>query len=122
MPGDSPLDRQWVLTAPRSGQTFLVAGISVRQDALAQNGAGRHLFTLVREPDNTFDANAVQVFSGGLHIGYISSTYSAAWSLLLEPFQRLFCTVNVHGTIEQRSNGYKAVIDAPAPQDWLALG
>lgn len=35
---------------------------------------------LVREPDNKFDANAVQVWARGRHIGYIPKTQNAVLS------------------------------------------
>lgn len=62
------------------GPAVRVAGTSYRQDALEVVAGGRNFAgtrrrlltaTLVREPDNPHDSNAVRIDVGGVHVGYL---------------------------------------------------
>ena len=48
-------------------------------EALSDLGFGDPL-TLVREPENQFDENAIQVFSGSTLLGYVKREFAADWA------------------------------------------
>lgn len=46
--------------------------------------------TLVREPGNRFDRNAVQVWARGRHVGYISKDQNAALAMFIDSHGHLW--------------------------------
>lgn len=40
--------------------------------------------TLVREPDNTYDRNAIQVWARGQHIGYVKGTQNRSLAMSMD--------------------------------------
>lgn len=104
--------------APRTGATFLVSGVSYRQDALVRAGSGVHQFLLVCEPDNPYDKHAVAVYCSGNHIGYISAKISKRWAEAIARIERnTGKQVWVHGTVEDGELGLRAELNCPWPED-----
>jgi hypothetical protein len=57
-----------------SKSLFALVGMKHRgTEALVASLPQGEPLTLIREPDNKFDPNAVQVWARGLHVGYISA-------------------------------------------------
>jgi hypothetical protein len=104
--------------APRTGATFLVSGVSYRQDELRRAGVGVHQFLLVGEPDNPHDRHAVAVYCSGNHIGYISAKISKRWAEAITRIERdTGKQVWVHGAIEEGAVGLRAELDCPWPEE-----
>jgi hypothetical protein len=49
--------------------------------------------TLKREPDNAYDANAIQVFYGDVHIGYVEGPSAAFIAPKMDSGAQYTCTV-----------------------------
>ena len=70
-----------------------VAGISFRQDAASLCYAGQSL-TLLRDPENPHDVNAVSVFADGNHIGFIPATLNAGFAAYLDSGRQLCADID----------------------------
>jgi hypothetical protein len=104
--------------APRTGSTFLVSGVTHRQDELRRAGVGVHQFQLICEPDNPYDGHAVAVYCSGNHVGYISAKISKRWTEAISRIERnTGKQVWLHGTIEEGALGLRAELDCPWPED-----
>ena len=103
--------------APATGDTFLVSGVTYRQDALRRAGVRAHLFRLVCEPENPVDPYAVAVYCGPQHIGYVSAKISMRYAEAVRRVEQTGATLLVHGAIENGNPGFRAKIDCPWPED-----
>lgn len=57
---------------------FELAGVKFRREAyLSAKPVDGDVLTLKPEPTNKFDPNAVQVFKGDIHIGYVPREFSS---------------------------------------------
>lgn len=57
---------------------FELAGVKFRREAyLSAKVANNDVLTLKPEPTNKYDPNAVQVFKGEIHIGYVPREFSS---------------------------------------------
>ncbi len=102
------------------GETSVfVHGVSFRQSAIKKLGTGAHVFTLVAEPTNAHDANAVMVMGimngAVIHIGYLpagehSTLALHALALLRAPTGNLPA---VNGVVKKDSTGYLVDLRAP---------
>jgi hypothetical protein len=75
-------------------------------DAAAQLEPGSTL-TLIREPDNAFDAYAIKVMLEDLHLGYIERGQAAWISPLLDDGSEATATVT---HIEQRGKNHHPIL------------
>ena len=75
---------------------FFIAGVQFRtqaeQKTLASLTEGEVL-TLVPEPDNQYDSNAVKIMKGDAHLGYVPRRFSSEVSAALEVGATLTCAV-----------------------------
>jgi len=77
---------------------FSLAGVSFRRENFQQAAlVPGDLLTLKREPENKFDPNAIAVYKGALHIGYVPSE----WTRLLGSgtMECRVGTVRAHGAV-----------------------
>ena len=83
-----------------------VAGISFRQDAAFRCYTGQHL-TLIRDSANPHDKNAIRVFAGGEHIGFIPAEINAAFAAYLDSGRLLDAEIDhiVGGTTDKPFRG-----------------
>ncbi len=103
--------------APTTGATFLVSGVTYRQQALQSAGEGAHLFRLIREPTNQHDPDAVAIHCGDWHIGYVSAKVAHRYGEAVRRIEAGGSELWVHGVIEQDELGLHAQIDCPWPED-----
>lgn len=66
-------------------QRYAVVGMKHRkaEELVASLPHGEPI-TLVREPDNQFDRNAVQVWARGRHVGYVPKTQNAVLAQFID--------------------------------------
>jgi hypothetical protein len=60
--------------------------------------------TLIREPENPYDANAIQVWIDGAHVGYIPAKSNAALAASMDKSGK-----NVTGTFIRQIDGWPGV-------------
>lgn len=114
------LQRSRKLIAPRSDDDgrFLVSGVTHRHESLQAAGVGAKQFRLVRQHDNPHDQYAVQVLSGGIHIGFITAKNARRYWRAIERIEAAGFVLYVHGAIKaRRDGGLIAEIDCVWPED-----
>lgn len=79
----------------------LVAGRTHYQPQLAELGEGEHTATLLTEPDNEYDANAIMVLINDVKIGYVPRKI-AAYANKQVPPDGLHVPCTVHAPTEDR--------------------
>lgn len=82
-----------------SNQQLYVTGERYYQKPLTELGPGRHEATLLREPANEYDANAIMVRTKrGDKIGYVPKWRARSWAPYLDEMgcTELACTVEVY--------------------------
>jgi hypothetical protein len=78
------------------------------------------MFRLTREPTNPHDPNAVAVYCGTEHIGYISAKIARRYGEAVERVEADGSELWVHGAITRGGRGTAgliASIDCPWPED-----
>jgi len=75
---------------------FFIAGVQHRVGAVAtiKELMEGDLITLKPEPENKYDSNAIAIYSGGDHIGYVPKKFSAEISAAME-IEELGCVVTL---------------------------
>lgn len=64
---------------------YAIVGMKPRgTDALVASLPPDEPVTLVREPDNQYDSNAVQVWARGTHVGYVPRTQNAVLAKFID--------------------------------------
>ncbi|MDF2615438.1 MAG: hypothetical protein K0Q47_93 [Sedimentibacter sp.] len=61
--------------------------------------------TLVREPDNEYDKNAIAVYANEKQIGYLSSAYAATFAPKIDAGRRFEVNVDTIGSRTSKKNG-----------------
>ena len=91
-----------------------VAGIGYRQDAAATCRVGQAL-NLVREANNRHDRNAIAVFAGSDHIGYVSRDMNAGFAEYLDSGRDLDAEIHavVGGTEDKPTVGVVMAVYLP---------
>lgn len=76
---------------PNNRNLYAVVGMGHRDkseginvEAFLRSLPNDHPVVLVREPQNKFDRNAVQVWVGGRHVGFVPKTQNAVLSKFIE--------------------------------------
>lgn len=72
--------------------TTAVAGVSYKQDAVQFCHEGQQV-SLVREPKNPHDENAIKVTVGGRHIGYIGRDEAEGLARAIDTGDRLEASI-----------------------------
>ena len=86
---------------------FEVAGVMYRMAAYRQARVARgDRLTLVLEPDNKYDAKAIKVMKGDLHVGYVPKSHNKQLHEHVRCAAKMTCCVDAAW-----ANGCWAVVD-----------
>ena len=108
-------------TAPKPAEVqFQLAGANYRIDDFTRAKIGKgDTLTLVLEPTNVYDRNAVKVLKGDIHIGYVPRSYTALIheiirqkavpSLVVESAWSRGCTIGVSAELANVQTPFSTV-------------
>ena len=93
-----------------------VAGVSYRQEAVSRCYDGQSL-TLVRDRGNVHDQNAIKIFAGGEHIGFVPAEINQGFAEYMDSGRVLEAKIDriVGGEPEKPTKG--ALINLYLPAD-----
>jgi len=72
-----------------------VAGLQYHDGADLKYRPGERL-TLRREPTNPYDPNAIAIYRGNIHIGYLPKRYNIPYARLMDEGESLKCHVSFY--------------------------
>ncbi len=83
-----------------------IAGVGYRQDAASRCYEGQNL-ALIRDSENSHDKNAIKVFAGGEHIGFIPAEVNEGFAEYLDSGRKLEADIYkiVGGTKDKPNRG-----------------